>query len=192
MIGISKSFRPGLPSISRMLEDQSTWLPAIYISFVLFTYVGRTLDILLNEINPNKQFIIYDLGLTFFQALFLLLIPSASLDHAYEFHMVVAGSIVAVTLLRELIYINSNHLCSNKSSKVDAKEKTNKSIKSNKTYKTWFHLLFIISILSFATAFLIVNLTITHIELTSPLAILEYVLFMLIATVNIFNPIVLH
>jgi hypothetical protein len=186
MVGISKSFRPGLPSISRMLEDQSSWLPAIYISFVLFTYVGRTLDIILNEINTNKKILKIDLGFTFLQALFLLLIPSADLDHALTFHMVVAGSIVAVTLFRELIYVSLS-FAKNSNTNKDQKYRFSKT-----KCKTWFHLSFIICILSFAMAFLILSLIVAHIEVTSPFAILEYVLFMLIATVNIFNPIVLH
>ena len=98
-IGGYLSERPGLPTISRMMEDRPDVMPFLWTAFALETcVVGIMASVSSGPSIPWK------LLTTLLQFLAIMLVPLASLDYMYRTHMVLAAMVVGLTLVRDWIF----------------------------------------------------------------------------------------
>lgn len=172
VIGISLTFRPGLPSISRMIVDDSDTIPYIYIIFVLLSYELRTVAILQSQRKSPFNKTKFTLG--FLQSIGFLLIPIAHLDYQLGGHIFAAVLIVSATFFRQLLY--------------DQKRFVELfSCKIHWQIIDYLHMFSLFCMLALALAFIITIYTIENAESSTHLSLIEYALFFQIASMNIFN-----
>lgn len=108
IIGVTQTFRPGLPTISRMLADDTGLLPYIYMGFVVLLYQLRTITLLEWGTTQNS----IRLSLEFIQAISFLYVYVASVDYSPVVHSIVASCVVGSTLGISLTYYDYREPCS--------------------------------------------------------------------------------
>lgn len=175
VLGLALSFRPGLPSISRMLVDQPDVLPLLYILFVLVAYELRTVAIMEADIKNPFNYVKFVLG--FLQSLGLVLIPVAHLDYQLPWHLAAAILVIVSTVLRELAFEDYRMI---------------RLLSPCRGRVAWtlvdvLHLLTLLAISILSLVYIIITMTVPNSEHVTQVSFVEYALFLLVAGVNVFN-----
>ena len=151
-VGICISNRPGLPSISRIIADNPLVMPVIYLVFCVATSFCSIL--ILAKANMDTQLV-----LAMFQSLFILMIVVADLDNSSQLHFASATMIVIVTMIRGIHVVWWTKRMSTKVFQI-----------------TLLVLMFVCS-----GTFVLFNTFYIHAELTTSVALSEYLLFLSVA-----------
>lgn len=166
-VGLVASFRPGVPTISHILEDNPSVTPAIYVIFVMFTGLSSTTAMLEWQFLKGR-IVWYRVIATWIQILGLILIPVTSVDFMPSAHIVTMYMVVISTDIRELE-------CALKK-------------------RPAFLLTQVISLLIFnacAITFTIWTTIVPFAERTSYVALLEHIVFLLVSALTVFNIVLL-
>jgi len=174
--GIKQSDLPGIPTISRMLVDQYNTIPFAYVPLVIIQDTLRNIAIVATNDNKFPQSNLLRLtlidSLGSLQTIFFLLILVADVDYFPTVHVIIAASIVAITLIREAICIIID---------IEYRHKF-------KTKLSFTLLRFILDLILFANGlvFFISSLVINDCELLTYYAICEHVMFLIVVFINVF------
>ena len=166
LTGVFASTRPGLPGISRILEDNPTYQPIIYLVFVLF--VSELWTVTLIEWQYARQVSIQwnRFAAGWFQTLGLLLIPVASVDYHPIVHATAFVLIVVATIAREVTW---------KFEGVHA------------SFLFGSHIFGLVTVVASALLYGISIYLIEHAERSTNIALAEYILFFSVAGMRVFN-----
>lgn len=167
-IGNMLSFRPGAPSISRMLSDATPLYTFFYIIVVSLTNVLKTIVLSKMQSEGKKSGISnYIIFTSIVQTISLILIPFADLDTAATLHYIIAGISVVTTILLQVLFLIFH---------------PSRSRWVNITYALLTGFIGVIG-----GIYIIVVFLVEHIEKHTYISLVEYSLFILMAFISIFN-----
>ena len=157
-IGGALSRRAGLPTISRMMEDDPDVMPFLWIGFAVVTLmVGAIASVATGPPVGLK------LATTLLQFLAIMTVPVASLDFAYPLHMAIASMAVGFTIVRDWVFFS----------------RTN-------TKLSILHDLMVLVILVLGLVFVVFANVVHNAENETYIASTEYALMKAVAALNIF------
>lgn len=159
-VGAYISFRPGLPSVSRMMEDHPQSIPYLYTAFAMTTYAVGMLAVIRGRGRWTPNLIV-----THLQFLAIVLVPLTSLDFEFVGHMVVAALVVVLTIMRDLVILGDPFVA---------------------TPVGILHFICLLSIFLLAIVFGVYAMFIPDAENATGIAIVEYTLVKMTAAINIF------
>lgn len=166
VIGLTISFRPGVPSYSRMFEDDPDSLPLIYLFFLLLNSELRTSTLVEFHIRENSKTNLITFTANWIQTISLSMIPVASVDYMTNVHFSAAAIGVISTLVAE---------------------STRSFRGKNATVLKWMHRFILLIITLNALLFAAYILIWTDAEKTTNIALSEFMLFFLMSGVSVFN-----
>ncbi len=155
IIGTLQNYRPGLPTISRMLADDQNALPFLYTCAIIVVYTIRMYTMLRWSDSLNGIAIFAG----FIQITSLLFVYVASLDYLYSAHVASACFVVGSTLLLHFTTVAFPR-CDTSSTML--------------FFLYWFA---VFQFVGLALTFLITTLSNVN-ERSSEIALVEYALFM--------------
>jgi hypothetical protein len=163
--GISVSFRPGVPSISRILADNPEFAPMIYIIFVILLNFSSSTILFEKAVLSNDVKWVGFLA-TWIQTVGLIIIPVTNVDLQPGWHIAAICLVVAATSVRIFKRVASRKRCS---------------------WLLAMQTLLVLILYGITIAYIISTSLIPFVERTSPIALMEHTIFMLTSSLSIFN-----
>ena len=160
LTGLSLSFRPGVPSISRMIVDQPLVLPLIYYVFLVISTQCRTAVINSFSVKGGGTDW-WMFAVTLAEFIGFAMIPVCSMDFQPELHMFAAGLIVVASVPHQVV-LNTHEII---------------------VHRVLVALVTVVLSLTF----LCVSSTVRNSETSTNVALAEYALFLVVGAKNMLN-----
>ena len=165
LAGVLVNFRPGIPSISRLLADNHCSLQFVYYIFVVIFALLRAHVLARHDALALKHWLFHLSGLC--QIIALVLIPLADLDYMFLTHLSMVFLLLLFTTTREV------------SSLYWFRANTSDGV-------NLLHLLILLSMLGTSGIYAVMELE-PSIERTTSVALYEYTFVVLLAELSIFD-----
>ncbi len=162
-VGLAESFRPGAPSISRMLQDNPASLKTV-ATFLILYIGGFRCYFVFHLAAGHSQLAWWRLAIMSLQILAFLLVIVYDLDDYPGVHMAVAATAIVASVLHEMGTFRP---------------------KDGPIF--WIHLFAMFVISATSTAYVLATNLVPHLEYQGSIALLEYTSFMMIAGMSVFN-----
>lgn len=162
IVGATITARPGLPTISRMMEDHPLVIPYMWDIFAMIMFAVGSVAAFVARASPCLR--CARVALTILQFACIILVPQTSLDYAYGAHMAMASMVVVFTILKSLSFMGTSP--------------------NRITFAMHAFSIFIISLLG--TVFVIFANLRPNAEAETNIALAEYLLMQMVAMINIF------